>query len=211
MTKEYLIHGHGSVQDPIGRLWKPFNAGKSMITFFTNYGSTVIVEKNKLSIASGQRINDPVHYITKASNLSRRVIESRTGIPLFTQNQWVPDLWIDVSPSNLQMAGIYEVKPDGHLQTVHLTRHNQPYMLLSDIVDKFGPAHFHVLSCRMAAHTISHENANILQFALNKNKKSTSRKKRELKSNVNANIAVSLSQLQTRSMRYFRKQNSKPK
>jgi hypothetical protein len=209
MTKEYIIHGHGSVQDPFGRLLEPFHAGKSSITFFTNYGSCATVNKRKLSIASGMRYDDPVHYITKASNLSQRVIESRTGIPLFTQNEWVPDLWIDMSPSNLQMVGLYEVKPDG-LQTVHLTRHERSFMLLSNIVNRLGPAHFHVLSCRAAAHPISHKNANVLQFAINKNRKSTSRRKRNLKSNKNENIPVSLAQLQTRSMRYFR-QNSKAK
>lgn len=205
MTKDYIIHGHGSVQDPFGMLLRPFYTGKSMITFFTNFGSCATVNKNKLSIAAGMRYDNKVHYISKASNLSRRVIESRTGIPLFTQNEWVPDLWIDISPSNLKMAGLYEFKPDGHLQTIHLTRHRQPFVLLSNIVDRFGPAHFHVLSCRAAAHPIIHENANVLQFALKKNKTSASRRKRKLKSNVNANIPVSLSQLQTRNKRYFRK------
>lgn len=206
MTKEYIIHGHGSVQDPFGRLFEPFHVGKSSITFFTNYGSCATVNKRKLSIASGMKSDDSLHYITKASNLSQRVIESRTGIPLFTQNEWVPDLWIDMSPSNLQMVGLHELKPDG-LQTVHLTRHEQPFMLLSSIVNKFGPAHFHVLTCRAAPHPINHANANFLQFALNKNRKSTSRRKRKLKSNVNVNIPVSLSQLQTRNMRYSRQKN----
>ena len=210
MTKEYVIAGHGSVQDPDGRLWKPFHTGKSTITFFSNFGACATVNKTKLSIASGMRYNDPVHYITNASNLSRRVIESRIGIPLFTQNEWVPDLWIDISPSNLRMPGLYEVnEKTGLLKTVHVTYKKQPYMLLSNIVRKYGPAHFHVLSCRAAADPIHHENAKILQFALNKNNDSTSRRSRTFKSNTNANIPISLSQLQTRNGRYFRQSKLK--
>ena len=205
MTTEYLIHGHGSVQDPFGRLFPPFHAGKSTITFFANYGSCAIVNRNKLSIASGMHNDNNIHYIKRKSNLTPRLIESRIGIPLFTQNGWVPDLWIDTSPSNLAMAGIYQVKPDGSLQTVHSTRHRKEFMLLSNIVHQHGPAHFHVLTCRAAADTIHHNDANILRFALNKNRDSTSRRKIPHKSELNANIPVSLEKLKTRGMHHFKR------
>lgn len=148
--------------------------------------------------------SDPIHYINKASNLSRRVIESRTGVPLFTQNGWVPDVWIDISPSNLRMSGIHEVNEQGLFRTVHVSRHKQPYMLLSTIVDQLGPAHFYVLSCRQAAFPVHHENAGILSYALGKNKNSTSRRNRKIK---NTNIPVSLGHLQTRRKHYSRETN----
>jgi hypothetical protein len=205
MSKEYIIHGHGVVQYPNGRIIEPFHAGESVITFYTNFGSCLTVDRNKLSVSSAS-VDAKDYYITKASNLSRRAIESRIGIPLFTQKGWVTDLWMDISPSNLQMAGLYEVnKKTGLFKTVHMTRHKQSYVLLSSIVRKFGPAHFHVLSCRAAPEPISHENSDILAFALNKNKFSTSRRPKQFKSNTNKNIPVSLSQLQTRKRRYFKR------
>lgn len=205
MAIEYVIHGHGSVQDPFGRLLLPFHAGKSTITYFTNYGSCATVNRNRMSIAAGMGANDPVHYIRKSANLKPRVVESRTGIPLFSQSGWVTDLWIDISPSNLAMAGVYKLQPNDHLQTVHITRHRQEVMLLSDIVHALGPAHFHVLTCRAAVHPIHHNNANILAFALNKNKISTSRRKRIYKSHLDHDIPASLEQMQTRKKRYLRK------
>jgi len=204
MTKEYIIHGHGLVQHPLGRLLEPFHSGKSTITFFSNYGSCATINRNKLSITSGMKYSDPIHYMNKASNLSRRVIESRTGVPLFTQNGWVPDLWVDISPSNLRMAGIHEVNEKGLFRTLHVSRHKQPYMLLSTIVDQLGPAHFYVLSCRGAAFPVHHENTRILSYALGKNKNSTSRRTRKIN---NTNMPVSLRHLQTRKKQYSRKTN----
>ena len=201
--KSYVIHGHGTVQDPNGRLLKPFDAGKSIISFYTNYGSCLTVDTNKLSIAANMH-DGAVHYIKRHSNLNPRVVESRIGSYVFTQTNFVPDLWIDTSPSNLKMAGIHRINNDNK-STFHVSRHRKPYLLLSQIVRLLGPAHFHVLSCRAAEDPIHHNNHNILHFSLMKNKKSSSRRrKRKYLNKINKNIPVSLKRLQTRSKTYFK-------
>lgn len=121
--KEFIIHGHGTVQNN-GRLLPPFNAGNSTITFYADYGGCSIVNKRNLSVAAGTRINNAIHYIIEPSDLIPRVIESRTGVPLFTQSGFVHDVRFDISPSNLYMPGIYRVTEDKKsLQSHRISRH----------------------------------------------------------------------------------------
>ena len=208
--KEFIIHGHGTVQIG-GRLLEPFDAGDSTITFYADYGGCYIGHKRRLSVAAGIRNNNAIHFITGPNNLHPRVIESRTGVPLFTQSGLVPDVGIDISPQNFDMFGIHKVNKNKEtLQSFHISRHQQNQIFLSDIVKLLGPAHFHVLACRAITEPINHKNAKILMFAVNKNKKSASRRKRTYISKLNKTAPASLSKTQTRASTYFRNTMTRP-
>ncbi len=202
----YIIHGHGTVQANNGRLLKPFDTGKSIVTFYADYGGCSIFHKHRLSVAAGTRNNNAIHFINGPKNLVSRTIESRTGVPLFTSRGLVPDIGIDISPSNMGMAGIHKVDENRKsLQSFHISRHQQNDLLyLSDIVKKLGPAHFHVLACRAITQPIDPKNAHILKNALNTNRKTSSRRKRPYISKSDRTMPASLSKIQTRAGSYFR-------